>query len=193
MPTPDMPGVKARATVERSSAPSTREAAFSTIVRDAAIVVVAASCLGFVVNVLRRAGSIPFIQRKPYEIVVPCAEPVGDSKPLPPSDARLFEDATLVIDARSKSEYETFHWPRAINIPFDWLGPPVTKETNEIAERVARSRARSVVVYGDGDDPDSGAEWARLLAGSGLKNVYYVQGGAPTLRSKAKSGKEGSP
>lgn len=154
-----------------------------TAVRDAAIVVIAASCTGILVNVVRPTGAIPFFQHKPYDIVVPCAEPVGDAKPLRPDDPLVRDRASLVIDARSSAEFEAFHLPHAINIPFDWLGPPLAKETEELAGRVARSRARAVVVYGDGDDPDSGAEWARLLAGSGLKNVYFVKGGAPALQS----------
>ena len=51
-----------------------------------------------------------------------------------------------------------------------------------IAREVARTGAKNVVVYGDGDDHDSGREWARMLAGARLKNIHYVLGGAPALR-----------
>ena len=157
---------------------------FSRILLDAVLVVVAASLVGFAVNALRPSGSIPFIQTKPYDIVVPCPEPVGDAQPMAPDDRRLLERSTLIIDAQAKTDFDVYHLPQAINIPFDWLGPPVEKEVKEVAQRIARSKAWLVVVVGDGDDPDSGREWARLLAGGGLKNVYYVTGGAVALRAR---------
>ncbi len=157
---------------------------FSRILRDAVLVVAVASSLGFAVNALRPSGSIPFIQTKPYDIVVPCPEPVGDAQPILPDDPRLLERTSLIIDAQAKADYDVYHLPQAINIPFDWLGPPVEKEVQDVAQRIARSKARLVVVVGDGDDPDSGREWARLLAGGGLKNVFYVTGGAAALRTR---------
>jgi hypothetical protein len=160
------------------------DSSFTKVVRDAMVVVVGASCLGFAVNALRPKGSIPFVQPKPYDIVVPCAEPVGQANLAQPDDPRILGGQALVIDARSKSDFDAYHVPHAINVPFDWLGPPVGAEVTEVTQRVARSKAHWVIVYGDGDDPDSGREWARLLAGGGIKNVYYVDGGAKALLAR---------
>jgi 3-mercaptopyruvate sulfurtransferase SseA len=154
------------------------------LLRDAAWFVAVATVLALGVNALRSSGSIPLVQRTPYEIVVPCPEPVGDAQATAADDPRLTQATSLVIDARSRAEFDAFHVPGAINVPFDWLGPPVEAETAEVAKRVAHSHAHSVIVYGDGDDPDSGREWARLLAGGGIKNVFHVQGGAPAIRAK---------
>jgi hypothetical protein len=46
-----------------------------------------------------------------------------------------------------------------------------------------------VVVVGDGEDPDSGRELARELAGKGLKNMAYVTGGAPALKAALTGGR----
>lgn len=154
------------------------------MLRDAVLVVVAASGVGFVVNALRPTGSIPVVRTEPYDVVVPCPEPVGEAQALSPDDPRLLDPAALVIDAQARADFDVYHLPQAINIPFDWLGPPVAKDVADVAQRIARSKARLVIVYGDGEDPDSGREWARLLAGGGLKNVHYVTGGAAALRAK---------
>jgi rhodanese-related sulfurtransferase len=96
-------------------------------------------------------------------------------------DARIRDPLSLVLDVRSAEEYAVWHIPSAKNQPFDWLGPPVGSEVSALAKQVAASRAQRVIVYGDGDDPDSGKEWAKLLSGARIKSVYYVEGGAPGL------------
>jgi rhodanese-related sulfurtransferase len=164
--------------------PRSLSTTFPRVVRDAVLIVVGASAIGLAANSLRPRGSIPFVQTKPYDIVVPCPEPVGEAAPMKSNDPRVLESTSLVIDARSKSDYVAAHVPSALNVPFDWLGPPVANETAEVAQRVARSQARLVIVYGDGDDPDSGREWARLLSGGGIKNVYYIEGGARALEAQ---------
>jgi hypothetical protein len=158
---------------------------FGPVLRDAAIVVVAASLVGVVANLLRSDDRLAWIQKTPYDTLVPCSEPVGQATAIGPEDPSLQEASSLVIDARASSEFGAWHLPRAINVPFDWLGPPVREEVERVAHDVAKSRSRRVVVYGDGDDPDSGREWARLLAGGGIKNVSYVNGGGPALRARA--------
>lgn len=170
-----------------------RNESLPRLLRDAFIVVLAASGLGLIVNALRPTGSIPLIQRKAYDIVVPCPEPIGSATATSANDPRLRDPASLLIDVRSRAEFEAFHLPRAINIPFDWLGPPVASEVTDLAKRVARSKAQRVIVYGDGDDPDSGREWARLLAGGGIKNIFYVTGGASALRAKPTIGTGAQP
>jgi hypothetical protein len=44
------------------------------------------------------------------------------------------------------------------------------------------------MVFGDGQDPDSGEQLARELAGRGIRNVRFVQGGAPALAATANGG-----
>jgi hypothetical protein len=39
------------------------------------------------------------------------------------------------------------------------------------------------VVFGDGSSPDSGQEMARELAGRGMVNVFFVDGGWSAVRA----------
>jgi hypothetical protein len=148
--------------------------------REGALVTLVAVVVGLAVNAVRSDG-IDLVARKEYEVVVPCPEPVGDATAIDPKDSRVRASNSLVIDARSADEYRDWHLPGALSLPFDWLGPPPDEQVKLVAERVARSRAQQVIVYGDGEDPDSGREWARLLAGARLRNVCYVVGGGPAL------------
>ena len=150
------------------------------IVRDAAIVAVVSTVVALTVNTVRSEG-IRLVQQEEYDILVPCPEPVGDPEGMKADDARVKDGKSLLLDVRSKEEFETWRVEGARNQPFDWLGPPVDEEVKTVAKQVAASRAQRVIVYGDGDDPDSGKEWAKLLSGARIKNVFYVEGGAPAL------------
>lgn len=130
--------------------------------------------LGLLVNALRPAG-IPLVAQKEYEILVPCPEPLGEVFPMEP--ARLSEEGTLIIDARESEDFAQWHWPAAMNVPFDFLDPV----PDDTVARLIRTGARRLAVYGDGGDPDSGRELARELAGRGARNVHFVPGGAPRL------------
>jgi rhodanese-related sulfurtransferase len=152
-----------------------------TILRDSALIVVLGCICGIVANFVHGKDRLPWVQTKAYDIVVPCPEPVGQVTMVLPSSATLHDFTTLLIDARSAEEYAAWHWPGAISVPFDWLGPPVADDVKQLAKRVTASQSKHILVYGDGDNPDSGREWARLLAGGGIRNVSYVEGGAPAL------------
>jgi hypothetical protein len=167
-----------------SSSPSVafRVEPFGWVCRDAAIVVAIAVLLGVVNNLARGQQRIAFIQSRPYDILVPCTESVGQASAIAATTLVAGDAVSLIIDARSVAEYAAWHFPDALNVPFDWLGPPVQDEVGRLAKQVAATQAHRVVVYGDGEDPDSGREWARLLAGGGIRNVVYVEGGAPALR-----------
>jgi hypothetical protein len=167
--------------LQHADRPMNRLAAVGRVVRDAAVIAVGLAVFAFAFNAVRKSG-IPVVAEQEYEILVPCPEPVGEAQELAVSDPKVLAKESLRIDARSPSEYAAWHLPGALNLPFDWLGPPPDEEVRVVAKRVATTRAQRVVVYGDGDDPDSGREWARLLSGARLKNVFYVQGGAPALR-----------
>ena len=159
--------------------PSARATAVG-IVRDAAIVAVVSTVVALTVNTVRSEG-IRLVQQEEYDILVPCPEPVGDPEVMKADDARVKDIKSLLLDVRSKEEFEKWRVEGARNQPFDWLGPPVDEEVKTVAKQVAASRAQRVIVYGDGDDPDSGKEWAKLLSGARIKNVFYVEGGAPAL------------
>ena len=148
--------------------------------RDAAIVVVACTAVALTVNAIRSDG-IKLVQEEEYDILVPCPEPVGDPEEIEANDPRVGAKTSLLLDVRSKEEFAAWHADGARNQPFDWLGPPVDAEVQVVARQVAASKAQRVVVYGDGDDPDSGREWAKLLSGARIKNVFFVKGGAPAL------------
>lgn len=145
--------------------------------RDAAAIAVVAGAVGAAFNAARPSG-IPFVRREPYQILVPCPDLAGETQAMPSTDPRLKEAGTLVVDARPAAEFERWRLPGARHVPFDFLEP-----IERVAlEAIASSGAARVVVYGDGGDPDTGRELARELAGKGIRNVFYVEGGAPALR-----------
>jgi len=143
---------------------------------------VAAGCavLGLAFNALRPTGAIPVIAREPYALLVPCPVQGGEVAALPPGDPQLAEEGTVIVDAREKGAFDAWRLPRARSVPFDYLEPV----SREHVEALLASGAARIVVYGDGQDPDSGRELARELAGQGLRHVFYVEGGAPALGAK---------
>jgi len=159
---------------------ATKHSTIAIILRDAAIVAVLSTVTAFGVNTVRADG-LPLVQQEEYDILVPCPEPVGDPEEMVASDPRIKDKKSLLLDVRLKEEFDAWHIEGARNQPFDWLGPPVDEEVKTVAKQVAASRAQRVIVYGDGDNPDSGQEWAKLLSGARIKNVFYVKGGAPAL------------
>lgn len=160
-------------------------------VRDAFYIGVLAVGLAFATNVLRSVP-LPLVAKTDFEILVPCPEPLGSAEAIAPTDARVADAKSLLIDARSMDEYQDWHLPAAVSIPFDWLAEQdeITKQAGVVARRVAASAKRAVVVYGDGGDPDPGKQWAALLNTAGIRNVTYVTGGAMALRELSMSRKQ---
>lgn len=151
---------------------------FWIVVRDAAISATVCCLIALAFNAIRPQG-IPLIATEAYEIFVPCPEPLGEVQPIEPTDKRISDPKALKIDARDRNEFAEWHLADAVSIPFDYL----EEVPREIVRKVAASGASIVIVYGDGLDPDSGRELARELAGRGVRNVYYVRGGADSLRA----------
>lgn len=151
--------------------------------RDALLTLLAGALVGLVFNALRPAG-LAWIAQRDYEILVPCPEPLGEAGVLEPARAAQPTAGALLVDGRTADLYRQWHLPQAINVPFDFLDPV----SDEAVRKLARSGARLLIVYGDGDRPDSGQQLARELAGRGLKNVHFVRGGAPALRQVLKGG-----
>jgi hypothetical protein len=157
---------------------------FLTVLRDGAVIAAASALVAVAVNAIRPDG-IAFFENKQYEIFVPCPEPIGEVEKMSPVEfLGMKEKKALIIDARSEENFGEMHFPGAINIPFDYLMPVCMVRLKDVAS----SGATKVVVYGDGADPDSGHELARELSGSGIKNVFYVEGGAgPILTGKTEA------
>lgn len=181
------------------------------VLRDAALIALGSSLLAVAVNALRSEG-IPLVADRPYEVLVPCPEPLAEVPALAPDDARVRQAGVRLVDARDAVAFATWHAPDAHALPFDWLDEIPEARTDEILA----VEASAFVVYGDGDDPDSGRELARLLAWReieralrgagrarspsaweqasaamaafgqgfpGLRAVAFVRGGAPALRA----------
>lgn len=167
-----MPGV---ATLAKAQLPS-------IVVRDAVIVLLVSATIGLAVNFLRPQG-IPLVQKTEYQILVPCPEASGDAPGISADDSAIAEPRTLLLDARPAADHARWHPKAAVNLPFDYLAPAPPAEVR----KVASSGAARVVVFGDGADPDTGEQLARELAGAGIRNVFFVQGGAAALeKSSAK-------
>jgi rhodanese-related sulfurtransferase len=153
------------------------------MVRDAFLVFIVATIVAMVSNTVRDDG-IPLVAREEFEILVPCPAPMGEATAINSDDALIGDPTSLLIDARSREEFDEWHLPQALNQPFDWLAEQdeVDRQVAEVAKNIARSRKHHVVVYGDGGNPDSGKHWAALLSESGIKNVVFISGGAGVLR-----------
>jgi rhodanese-related sulfurtransferase len=154
-----------------------------TMIRDAFLVFIIATILAVVINTFRENG-IPLVAKEEFEILVPCPAPIGEATAINEDDLLIRDPTSLLIDARSREEFDEWHLPQALNQPFDWLAEQdeVDRQAAKVAKNIARSRKQHVVVYGDGGNPDSGEHWAALLSESGIKNVVFISGGAGALR-----------
>jgi len=159
----------------------------AVVLRDAVIAAGISCVAGLLVN-LARPDAIPFFADQPYELFVPCPEPGGEVTPMAADDPALLADDTFLVDARSKQEFEAWHLRQALNISYDYLDPTPEEILRDLAATIAQSRAKRVVVYGDGDAPDTGEQLAKEVSGNGIKHVFFVQGGAPELRSSGRPG-----
>ena len=155
-----------------------------SIVRDAALVCLAAAGLAAGTNALR-PQPLPWLALREYQVLVPCPEVAGEAPALEPGDAALTDPRTLLLDARAAAAHAAWHPANARSVPYDYLEPTPPETVRDILA----SGAARVVVLGDGDDPDSGRELARELAGKGLKNVAFVKGGAPALKARQAGGR----
>lgn len=147
---------------------------------EAAAVAAASAVAALIFNAARSDG-LPLIARTPYQILVPCPEPGGPVEPLPADSPELIGARTFLVDARPADEFESRHLPEAVHLPYDWLDPVSDLRLRELAEAIAASGATKVVVYGDGGRPDSGEHLGREISGRGIKNVFFISGGATAL------------
>ncbi len=157
-----------------------RQGSLRTIARDAALTLLVSAAIGVVLNLVRPHG-IPFVQKTDYQILVPCPEGTGDAPAIAADAPELRDKRTLLVDARPAVDHAKGHLPGAISLPFDYLEPAPPVQVRKIAS----SGASQVVVFGDGGDPDTGEQLARELAGSGIRNIFFVAGGAPALETSS--------
>jgi hypothetical protein len=151
------------------------------VLRDAAIAASVSIAVGLLVHLLRPDG-IPLVADQEYDLFVPCPESGGEVTALAADDPAILAEDSFVIDARSKEDFDAWRLPRSINIPYDYLDPTPRETLEDLAGTIARSRSKRVVVYGDGDAPDTGEQLAKEVSGSGIKQVFFVRGGAPELK-----------
>ncbi|RME23191.1 MAG: rhodanese-like domain-containing protein [Deltaproteobacteria bacterium] len=156
-------------------------AGFVRIALEAAAMMVASSLVGLAVN-LFHPRAIPYVAEKPYRTVVPCPVPGKDVDACGANE--LHRQVNLFVDARSRRDYEKWHVPGAMNIPYDYLEPVPQASIDELSMALSARHARKIVVYGDGRNPDSGEHLARELAEKGFGNICFVKGGAPVLMSR---------
>jgi len=149
--------------------------------RDALIIGMASCAVALVVN-LFHANAIAYVADRAYETLVPCPVSGGPVEPLVAGDPVLSASGTFFVDARPPGDFDGFHMDGAVNVPFDYLDPTPEELLRGLAGDIARSGALRVVVFGDGDDPDTGEELGKEISGFGIRNVHFVQGGAPALR-----------
>jgi len=147
---------------------------------EAVIIALAAAALAIAVNVLRPAG-LPFVAKEEYETMVPCPEPGG--KVTPADAAILREEGVFVVDAREQRDFDAWHAAGAVRLTFDYLDPVPEADLQKMAGDIARAKAQKVVVYGDGGTPDTGDLLGREISARGIRNVFFVKGGAAAIRT----------
>jgi rhodanese-related sulfurtransferase len=102
--------------------------------------------------------------------------------PLEATDPFVHAEDTFLVDARRKQEHQAWRLRDAVNIPYDYLEPIPDEALKGLIRGIQKSGARRLVVYGDGKDPDSGEQAGKEISGKGVKNVFFVKGGAPALK-----------
>jgi hypothetical protein len=147
---------------------------------EAVLVALIGVVISLAVNTLRPDG-LPLIARAPYQTLVPCPEPGGPAEALAARSPEVSSPRSFLVDARSPAEFNRGHLPGAVNVPYDWLDPIPETSLMELARSIAASGASRVVVYGDGGRPDSGEHLGREISGRGIKNVFFVRGGAAAV------------
>lgn len=154
-------------------------------VRESLVVVSVAAVVGLFVNGFLNPNGIPIIAEHEYEVLVPCPEPGGEVTPVNAIESPTDSERVFWMDAQSAEDFNRWHHPQAANVAYDYLDPTPNHIIEELARKIARSKAQRVFVYGDGDDPDTGEQLAREISGKGIRNVFFIKGGAPALREHA--------
>jgi hypothetical protein len=160
-------------------------AGFGPTVRESLVVVSIAGAAGLFVNGFLNPNGISIIAEQEYEVLVPCPEPGGAVTPVSARKSLTGSEPAFWMDARPAEDFKRWHHPPAANVTYDYLDPTPDQIIDALAGEIARSKAQRVFVYGDGDDPDTGEQLAREISGKGIRNVFFVKGGAQMLREQA--------
>jgi predicted sulfurtransferase len=158
---------------------------YSTLARsliEAAIIAGAAALLALLVNVFH-PNPIPLFATEAYQTMVPCPVQEGHVTPISATAKELKQKRVLFVDAREASEFKKWHFPGALSLTYDFLDPIPEEDLRKIAEQIAARQAARVVVYGDGSKPDTGKLLGIDISAAGIKNVFYVTGGAAALQN----------
>ncbi len=175
--------------MSKSDHPGWLTAGLGTATRDAVVMALLLGGVGIIVNFFH-PEKIPFVADAEYETMVPCPEPGGLVEGLGSDDPLLKSEATFLVDARPAEQHEQWKYQDAMNVPYDYLDPTPEATLLDLARRIARSKSQRVVVYGDGDEPDTGEQLGKEISGHGIKNVFFIRGGAPALRPESENGGE---
>lgn len=162
---------------------ATNTSGLRSTLRDAAWILVACSAAALTINATVHPRRLPLIARKPYQVLVPCPDLHATVASLSAVAALSRGPNTLVIDARSAAAFAAWHLPGAERLSYDFLAPTPSGTLRALAQRITQRRLQSVLVYGDGDNPDSGTLLAQEIAGQGIRHVRFVQGGAAALQA----------
>jgi hypothetical protein len=154
------------------------------VVKDALVIVAASSALALAI-IPFHPNAIPLVADQAYETLVPCPVSGGPAEPLAADDPALDGSAVFFVDARPADAFARSHADGAVSVPYDYLDPTPKEVLEALARDIARSGAQRLVVYGDGEEPDTGEELAKEISGFGIKNVHFVRGGAPALALEA--------
>ncbi len=148
---------------------------------EAVVIAVIASSVAIIV-IFFHPEPIPLIARQKYLTIVPCPVSGGSVKPAAVED--LKKHKVYIIDARYKDEFVNWHYKNAKLMTYDYLDPIPEKKLKKLAQDIAETGSKSVIVYGDGDNPDTGELLAKDISGQGIKHVYYLKGGIGSLKKK---------
>lgn len=148
---------------------------------EAAVIFVACALVSITVDLAGHPEGIPLFAPRPYETLVPCPATRATIGAIMGSQVYTQRTRRFVIDARETEAFRREHMDGARSVPYDYLDPTPSTVIRQLSREIASSGAQQVLVYGDGDSPDTGKLLAEELAAQGLRHVIYVQGGFPAL------------
>ena len=151
------------------------------ILRNAIFATLISALMAMAVNVAHPSG-IDWFAKSEYEILVPCPETSGEVLPFEADKLFPAQKGNVLVDSRQKELFSQSSVPESINIPFDYLEPV----SEQAVKTLLKKKAKKIIQIGDGENPDSGEQLAKELAGSGIRNVYFVPGGIEKARQALK-------